>query len=223
MPSANTARSEGCFRPTSRPNGLYVYYFLVRKPTADCPLLGLPPAESAAVWTRLRRLPPTVPAGIKAGQVRELFTHLFQLCDKPVSPWISVQMRQIMLSLVILLLELGEEPADVGCSALVAKVAMKIREHPERQFTINDLAREAALSPTGFINQFRKATGFPPIRFQIECRVNRAKELLRQGGLTASQIADELGFNSLQHFSDTFTRVVGQSPSRWRLLSDQVP
>lgn len=208
-------------RLTSRPNGLYLYYFLVRKPTAEHPLLGIPPAESATLWTRLRRLPPTVPAGIKAGQVRELFTRLFQLCGKPVSPWISVQMRQIMLSLVVLLLELGESPAEVEYSELVAKVAGRIREHPERQFTINDLAREAALSPTGFINQFRKATGFPPIRYQIECRVNRAKELLRQGDMTASQIAGELGFNSHQHFSDTFARIAGASPSRWRSLAGQ--
>ena len=201
---------------TSRPNGLYVYYFLVRKPTADRTLIDLPRDESAAIWKRLRCLPPTIPAGIRAGQVRELFTRLFQLCDRPVSPWTSVQMRQIMLALLVLLLELAEKPADVECSARVAKVIEQVREHPERPFTIDALAREAALSPTHFINQFRKVTGFPPIRYQIECRIQRAKELLRQGKATASHIASRLGFNSLQHFSDTFARIVGQSPRQWR-------
>lgn len=200
---------------TSRPNGLYVYYFLVRKPSADRPLLNLPPGESTAVWKRLRRLPPTVPAGIRAGKVRELFTRLFQLCDCPRSSWISLQMRQIMLTVIVLLLELSENPADVPCSARVAKVVQQVRDHPERPFTIDDLAHEAALSPTHLINQFRKTTGFPPIRYQIECRVRQAKELLRQGDQTVSHIADQLGFNSLQHFSDTFARIVGVSPSRW--------
>ena len=201
---------------TSRPNGLYIYYFLVRKPTADRTLIGLPHGESSAIYKRLRQLPPTIPAGIRAGQVRELFTRLFQLCDQPVSPWASVQMRQIMLTLLVLLLELAEKPADVACSARVAKVIEQIRTHPEQHFTIDALAREAALSPTHFINQFRKATGFPPIRFQIECRIQRAKELLRQGKTTVSHIASQLGFNSLQHFSDTFTRIVGQPPRQWR-------
>lgn len=201
---------------TSRPSGLYVYYFLMRKPTADRPLLNLPSGESAAVWKRLRRLPPTVSAGIRAGKVRELFTRLFLLCDSPRSSWTSVQMRQIMLTIIVLLLELAENSADVSCSERVAKVVQQIREHLERPFTIDDLAHEAALSPTHFINQFRKATGFPPIRYQIECRIKRAKELLRQGNLTVSRIADQLGFNSLQHFSDTFARIVGISPSRWR-------
>ena len=201
---------------TARPNGLYVYYFLVRKPTAAHPLLNLPSGESVTVWKRLRRLSPTVPAGIRTGKVRELFTRLFLLCDGPRSSWISVQMRQIMLTIIVLLVELAKNPADVSCSARVAKVVQQVREHPERPFTIDDLAHEAALSPTHFINQFRKSTGFPPIRYQIECRVRRAKELLRQGDLTISRIADQLGFHSLQHFSDTFTRIAGVSPSRWR-------
>ena len=201
---------------TTRPNGLYVYYFLVRKPTVGRPLLNLPSGESAAVWKRLRHLPPTVSAGIRAGNIRELFTRLFQLCDRRRSDWTSVQMRQIMLTIIVQLLELAENPADVSCSERVAKVVQQVLEHPERPFTIDDLAHEAALSPTHFINQFRKATGFPPIRYQIECRIRRAKELLRQGNLTATRIADQLGFNSLQHFSDTFARIVGESPSRWR-------
>jgi len=201
---------------TSRPNGLYVYYFLIRKPVADRTLIDLPRGESSAIWKRLRCLPSTIPAGIRAGQVRTLFTRLFQLCDQPVSPWTSVQMRQIMLSLLVLLLELAEKPADIECSVRVAKVIEQISTHPEQHFTIDALAREAALSPTHFINQFRKATGFPPIRYQIECRIQRAKEMLRESERKASDVALQLGFNSLQHFSDTFARIVGQSPSRWR-------
>ena len=208
---------------TSRPNGTYVYYLLVRKPTADSPLLDLPPNESAIIWKRLRRLPKTVPAGIRAGQVRTLFTRLFQLCDKPVSPWTSAQMRQIMLALLVLLLELAEKPSDAKCSARVAKVVEQVRAHPERHFTIDALAREAALSPTHFINQFRKETGFPPIKFQIECRIQRAMELLRRPHTPISAVAIQLGFSSLQHFSDTFTRIVGTSPSNWRMHPHDPP
>ena len=125
-------------------------------------------------------------------------------------------MRQTFLDLLVLLLELAEKPADMPCLDCVAKVVEFIRSHPERAFTVDALAREAALSPTPFINQFRKATGFPPIRFQIECRIQRAKKMLRARGVKASDVATRLGFNSLQHFSDTFARLVGVSPARWR-------
>lgn len=203
-------------RLTSRPTGLYVYYFLLQAPPPDGTLLDLPADESADILSRLGGLPRTLPAGGRAAQARELFTRLFQLCDTPRTPLTAVKMRQAFLNLVVLLLELAERPADVPCSARIAQIVALIRSHPERAFTVDALAREATLSPTHFINQFRKATGFPPIRFQIECRIQRAKEMLRTPACKASDVALCLGFNSLQHFSDTFTRVVGVSPSRWR-------
>ena len=200
---------------TSRPTSLYLYYFLLQAPPVDGMLLDLPVGESDALLARLGSLPCTVAAGGRAAQVREHFTRLFQLCDTPHEPWTAVKMRQTFLNLLVLLLELAERPADVSCSERVAKVVEFVRSHPEQGFTVDALAREAALSPTHFINQFRKATGFPPIRFQIECRIQKAKEMLGVPGCKASDVAVRLGFNSLQHFSDTFTRIVGVSPSRW--------
>lgn len=125
-----------------------------------------------------------------------------------------------MLSILVLLLELAEKPADIECSARVAKVIEQIRTHPEQHFTIDALARDAALSPTHFINQFRKATGFPPIRYQIECRIQRAKELLLQGKTTVSHIASQLDFNSLQHFSDTFPESLAKRPANGEASND---
>ena len=58
----------------SRPNGLYIYYFLVRRPAASRPILDLPVPESAAVWKFLRSLPSVLSAGVRAARVRELFT-----------------------------------------------------------------------------------------------------------------------------------------------------
>ncbi len=200
----------------SRPNGLYIYYFMVCRPTAARPLLDLPAAESAAVWKHLRRLPRVLSAGMRASCVRGLFTRLLQLCDASHTPLVSVRIRQTFLDILMLLLALSENPVDACCSVRLAKVVELVRAHPERPFTIDALAREAALSPTHFINQFRKATGFPPIRFQIECRIQKAKEILRESRITASDIALRLGFNSPQHFSDTFSRIVGVAPGHWR-------
>ena len=203
-------------RLTSRPNGLYVYYFPIRRPTGKKTLLDLPKDESTAIWKRLRGLPPTLPTGAYAGQVREHFTRLFRLCEEPCAPLTSVKLRQTFLNLVVLIMELAEQPSDISCSGRISKIVDLIRANPERPFTVDGLAQEAALSPTHFINQFRRTTGFPPIRFQIECRIQKAKEMLRESGIMASDIALRLGFNSPQHFSDTFSRIVGVAPSHWR-------
>ena len=202
---------------TFQPNGLYIYYFLVKRPVASETLLGLPKDESSTIWHHLLLLPKTIPSGTRSGQVRELFTRILQQCDRPNSAWTRAQIRQTFLSLFVTLLELAKHPADASdSSARLAHVIEMVREHPERTFTIDILSRDAALSPTHLINLFRKATGFPPIKFQIECRINKAKELLLGSGLSASQLAMQLGFGSLQHFSDTFSRIVGVSPKRYR-------
>ena len=204
-------------RLTSRPNGLYIYYFLVKRPVADETLLGLPKTESSTIWRRLLRLPKIIPSGVRSGQVRELFSRILQQCDRPDSAWTRAQIRQTFLSLLVTLLELAEHPTDVSDSSVrLAHVVETVREHPERTFTIDGLSRDAALSPTHLINLFRKATGFPPIKFQLECRIKKAKKLLLDPSLSASQIAMQLGFGSLQHFSDTFSRIVGVSPKRYR-------
>lgn len=202
---------------TSRPNGLYVYYFLVEKPSGGATLLSLPKAESAALWRRLRRLPRVFPSGERAAQARKLFTRLLRLFDGPATAWTRTRLRQTALSLIVLLLELAERPADgADVSARVARAAEAIREHPERRITVDGLAGETALSPTHLINKFRKATGFPPVRYQLECRVEKARRLLLETDMSVSEIALSLGFGSLQHFSDAFVRIAGLPPSRLR-------
>ena len=201
-----------------RPSGLYVYSFLLRNRWDDggCHFLDLPPAEGREILRRVRHLPPTLRAEQYASRIRTLFTRLFLLIDGPKSTWQTICLRQTFLDLIVLMLEVGDGTVSNTVSDRIASVIELIRKNPERHYSIDDLSRMAALSPTQFINQFRKGTGFPPIRFQLECRIQEARRLLQTTELPVSELAMRLGFSSLQHFSDTFTRFVGCSPSNWR-------
>lgn len=201
-----------------RPSGLYVYYFLLRNRWngGDGCLLDLPPPEAREIMRRIRSLPCTMRAEQYASRIRTLFTRLFLLIDGPKSTWQTICLRQTFLDLIVLMLELGDGTGNDTVSDRIESVIDAIRKNPERHYSIDDLSRMAALSPTHFINQFRKATGFPPIRFQLECRIQEAKRLLQTTDRSVSELAMRLGFSSLQHFSDTFTRFVGSSPSQWR-------
>lgn len=215
----------GCFfinqpnvphRLTSRPTGLYLYYFLIRIPPPNGTLLSLSTDESAHLIARLSALPHVVNTGIRARHVQDFFTRIFQLCNMPPAPVNVLKMRLCLLNLIVTLLELSEEHTiEASCSSKIKQVAESIRKHPEQNFKIDNLASEAALSPSHFINQFRLTTGFPPIHFQLRCRIQAAKHLLQTTDLSISEVALRLGFSSLQHFSDTFRRFVGCSPSKW--------
>ena len=46
-------------------------------------------------------------------------------------------------------------------------------------------------------------------------RIEKAKELLLYSDKNITQVAEELGYNSIHHFSSQFKRVVGLSPKSY--------
>jgi AraC-like DNA-binding protein len=63
---------------------------------------------------------------------------------------------------------------------------------------------------------FKKATGLNFTEYLSRIRIERAKNLLLNPNLRVSEIAFEVGFQSLTHFNRVFKNTVGQSPTRYR-------
>jgi len=59
-------------------------------------------------------------------------------------------------------------------------------------------------------------------QFVILQRIERAKELLKYGELTLSEIAYKLGYSSVQHLSNQFKSITGFTPTRFRSLTGQL-
>lgn len=80
-----------------------------------------------------------------------------------------------------------------------------------------DLAELVRLSTGHFHRAFRNAFGESPIAYVIKQRVRRAQKLmLSDSRVSLSQVALECGMCDQAHFSRTFRRVVGTTPSAWR-------
>jgi transcriptional regulator GlxA family with amidase domain len=85
----------------------------------------------------------------------------------------------------------------------------------KRDWTIEQLASEAALSRSVFFERFRKAVGMSPMEYLIAWRMAQAKKLLRGGDGGIKQIAERVGYGSASAFSVAFTRFVGMPPTRY--------
>jgi AraC-like DNA-binding protein len=83
--------------------------------------------------------------------------------------------------------------------------------------TIEDLSREVALSPFHLIRSFRQIYKQTPHQYLMGQRIAKAKELLRNSDLSITDICMEVGFESLGSFSTLFSKVVGLSPSAYRI------
>lgn len=94
-----------------------------------------------------------------------------------------------------------------------------IEAHLGEELTQAELARVAELSPHHFASAFRSTTGVAPHRYLTERRIARACELLAKSEATVTTVAHALGFASHAHFSESFRRFVGVTPSEYKALS----
>jgi AraC-like DNA-binding protein len=111
---------------------------------------------------------------------------------------------------------LGSELPSPHLQRRIREVQVYLHENLHRDVDLRAIAHEAALSPYYFSRAFTAYVGTPPYRYLIRLRVERAQELLRTSELTVTQICQRVGFNSLSHFTTTFRRHTGMSPTSFR-------
>jgi AraC-like DNA-binding protein len=92
----------------------------------------------------------------------------------------------------------------------------RLREVREEPVRVRDVARAEGASQFHFIRQFVALFGETPRQFQMQARIDRAKELLATTDLPVTEICMEVGFSSLGSFSALFARRVGMPPSAYR-------
>lgn len=88
--------------------------------------------------------------------------------------------------------------------------------HATEEVDLAALAGQLGLSYSRFRSLFREHTGSSPRRYQIDIRINRARELLRESNHNINEIAELLGFSSVYYFSRLFRQRTGQTPSGFR-------
>ena len=78
------------------------------------------------------------------------------------------------------------------------------------------LAEKAHLSKFHFCRFFKRHIGMNPMKFVASLRIERAKELLKQDGLTVSSVANEVGFKDISNFIRQFKKATGVTPTTFR-------
>ena len=100
-----------------------------------------------------------------------------------------------------------------------ARLAAAIRllhGEPARAWTVDELARQAALSRSAFFDRFSRAVGLRPMEYLLAWRMALAKDLLRRPGVALAEVAERVGYSSASSFSTAFSRHVGQAPGQYQ-------
>lgn len=110
-------------------------------------------------------------------------------------------------------LESEKSPSGDPQIDLALSWAMK---HLDKPLRVDQLAKAAGLSPSGFAHKFKDVMGASPRVYLEQRRMEKARELLVLTNLPVKTVAREVGFSSEFHFSHRFSLCHGISPSHFR-------
>lgn len=101
----------------------------------------------------------------------------------------------------------------------VERVIDAMHRRKDQNFSLEEMADIAFMSPYHFNRTFRQLTGIPPCQFMSALRLEMAKRLLLTTELSVTDVCFEVGYNSLGTFIRRFTDLLGASPRTLRRLA----
>ncbi|NOU97221.1 response regulator [Paenibacillus sp. LMG 31456] len=85
-----------------------------------------------------------------------------------------------------------------------------------QEISLDQVALMVGLTPTYFSALFKKTTQVTFVHYRIHKRMEKAKELLAIPHIRIVDVALEVGYEDYPHFTKTFKKIVGVSPSEYR-------
>lgn len=104
---------------------------------------------------------------------------------------------------------------SVSKKYVVEQIINYFEEHFEEKVSLDQIAENMYLSPFYISKIFKSEIGDTPIRYLINIRLDRAKEMLELGNYDSIQsVAAKVGYDDAYHFSKLFKKRFGVSPSQ---------
>ena len=85
-----------------------------------------------------------------------------------------------------------------------------------RDISVEQAAEHFGFSRDYFGKLFRRQIGESFSKFSTLVKIEYAKKLLRQSGMKAYEISEELGYSSADYFTKVFKEITGVSPAQYK-------
>ncbi|MCF3129227.1 AraC family transcriptional regulator [Streptomyces olivochromogenes] len=93
-----------------------------------------------------------------------------------------------------------------------------MRENLGQPVSVDDLASLVSFSRFHFVRCFKATTGSTPYRYLTDLRIDLARKYLESGNDPIARIGQCCGFSGSEHFSRSFRRIMGCTPSQYRAM-----
>ncbi len=98
----------------------------------------------------------------------------------------------------------------------IVRCLESIHENCGEKINFKDMAKQYNMSYSTFLRNFKRVCSKTPEQYLLYCRINKAKQLLKNTRQNISEIAQNCGFFDSSHFVRKFKSETGCKPSRYR-------
>ena len=135
-------------------------------------------------------------------------------------------MKAYLMQMLLLIVRQQTEPVEIkrgrafesfGRKYVVEQVIQYFEDHYAEKISLDGIAENMYLSPFYISRIFKSEIGDTPIHYLINIRLERAKELLESGlAESVQEVAAQVGYDDVYHFSKLFKKRYGFPPSQAR-------
>ena len=105
--------------------------------------------------------------------------------------------------------------------AVVARALALMHADIARDWSVDDLGREAGLSRSALAERFTRIIGMAPMHYLANWRMQVAAQKLKDTSASLAQVAELVGYESEAAFSRAFKKTFGTAPATWRRTANE--
>lgn len=125
--------------------------------------------------------------------------------------------RRLMIAKIQEIMELIKGSRNLGAHHNIVKAKRYIEEnYTMEDLSLQEVADSLGMSVTYLSRTFKSETNMNFVKYLVQVRMDKARELLAESELSAQETAYHVGFSDYVHFSKTFKKFHGLTPSEFR-------
>lgn len=107
-------------------------------------------------------------------------------------------------------------PAGNKENAIPKELLRYLKERMDQPLSVEQICRDNMIGRSQLQKMFHQCTGCGVMDYFNKMKIKAARQMIREGHLNITQIAENLGFQSVHYFSRRFKELTGMSPSDYR-------